>query len=111
MEKPVIFKSPLGMSVVETAKFWHYGKKPANYTGRIETLPTAASGEEKRLIDFSIETKEIKAASAGPVEVRVDVKYQPSSLQEIRAILVLSSPEAGDYRTMLIGYSQPPGAQ
>jgi len=111
MEKPSIFKSPLGMSVVETARFWHYSKKPATYTAKIETLPTAAPGEEKRLVDFSVETKEIKAATAGPVELRVDVKYQPSSLQEMRAILVLSSPDAGEYKSMLIGYAQPPGAQ
>jgi len=45
------------------------------------------------------------------VEVAVDIRFQPSELGEIRALLVLSSPDCGDYKALLVGYTQPPQPQ
>ncbi|CAD7939993.1 unnamed protein product [Amoebophrya sp. A120] len=114
MEKSLVFKAPLGSSVTETFRFTHLGKKPTGYTAKVE-LPqgggSSSSSAASRLEDFQIETKDIKAGE-GPTEVRIDVKYEPSELAEMRAVLVVTSPETGtEYRTMLAGYSQPPQAK
>jgi len=64
--------------------------------------------------DFLIETKDLKANEAkenAPQEVRVEIRYQPSRMSELRAVLALNSPDGGDYKTMLVGYAQPPQPQ
>jgi len=44
-------------------------------------------------------------------EVGVDVRFQPSTFNEIRALLVISSPDGGEYKALLVGYTQPPQPQ
>jgi len=109
LEKAPVFKAPLGQETVQTFKFMHYSKKPAVYAARIEAAP----GHKSPAGDFVVETKEIKAPAAGddPVEVSVDIRFQPSQLGEIRTLLVLSSPDGGDYKALLVGYTQPPQPQ
>jgi len=110
LEKTMVFKAPLGSTdVIETFKFLHFSRKPASYTSRIEAAP----GHKAPSSDFTIETKDIKAAASNGegVEVSVDLRFQPSALGEIRALLVLSSPDGGDYKALLVGYTQPPQPQ
>jgi len=110
LEKTMVFKAPLGsMDTVQTFKFHHFAKKPATYSSRIEAAP----GHKGPANDFTVETKEIKAGPAGDegVEVPVDIRFAPSALGEIRALLVLTSPEGGDYKALVVGYAQPPQPQ
>merc|ERR1712187_629318 len=87
----------------------HYARKPATYTPRIEAAP----GHKGPGSDFVVESKDIKAVAAGDdgSEVSVDIRFHPSALGEIRALLVLSSPDGGDYKAWLVGYTQPPQPQ
>eukprot|EP00427_Karlodinium_veneficum_P036796 CAMPEP_0169290418 /NCGR_PEP_ID=MMETSP1016-20121227/61690_1 /TAXON_ID=342587 /ORGANISM="Karlodinium micrum, Strain CCMP2283" /LENGTH=390 /DNA_ID=CAMNT_0009380929 /DNA_START=69 /DNA_END=1239 /DNA_ORIENTATION=+ len=110
LEKTIVFKAPLGsIDTVQSFKFWHYAPKAASYSARIEPAP----GHKNLVSDFIVETKDIKAAAAVDegVGVSVDIRFQPSSLGEIRALLVLSSPDGGDYKALLVGYTQPPQPQ
>lgn len=110
LEKTIVFKAPLGSrDTVQTFKFLHYARKPAQYAARIEPAP----GHQGPTGDFSIETKDIKAAAATDdgLEVMVDIRFEPSSLGEIRALVVLSSPDGGDYKALLVGYTQAPQPQ
>merc|ERR1712217_359615 len=86
-----------------------YDVKPATYIPRIEAAP----GHKGPGSDFVIESKDIKATAAGDdgIEVSVDIRFHPSALGEIRALLVLSSPDGGDYKAWLVGYTQPPQPQ
>jgi len=52
------------------------------------------------------------AAAAGPAtEVTVDVTFEPSSIGDTRAVLLLSSPAGGDYTFPLTGVCLPPKPQ
>jgi len=109
LEKTLVLKAPLGSDVEEIFKFHHFAKKPATYTASLEPAPGQKSGSS--IGDFIIETKDIKANAATDregVEVVVAVRFQPSVLAERRALLVLSSPDGGDYKALLVGYAQPP---
>jgi hydrocephalus-inducing protein len=111
LERSVVFKSPLGGSVTETFKFLHFVQKPGSYTARIEPAP----GHKGATSDFTVETKDIKsgpaASSVEGAEINVDIRFQPSVLSEVRALLVLSSPDCADYKALLMGYTQPPQPQ
>jgi len=110
LEKTIIFKAPLGSTdTVQSFRFLHYAHKPSQYAASIEAAP----GHKGSVTDFIVETKDIKATAAAEegVEVVVDIRFQASSLGEIRGLLVLSSPEGGDYKALLVGYTQPPQPQ
>lgn len=110
LEKTMTFKAPLGGEVLESFKFLHYARKPGKYTAKVENAP----GHKGPITDFTVESKDIEAktgAGDDGVEVNVTVQFQPSALQEIRALLVLSSPEGGEYKVLLVGYTQPPQPQ
>jgi hydrocephalus-inducing protein len=110
LEKTIVFKAPLGTTdAVQSFRFLHYAQRAATYTASIEAAP----GHNGLATDFIVETKDIKAAAAAEdgIEVVVDVRFQPSALGEIRGLLVLSSPDGGDYKALLVGYTQPPQPQ
>jgi hypothetical protein len=110
-EKNLSFSAKLGsMDAVETFVFCHYASKAVTYTGRIETAP---GRKPPPVGDFVIESKEIKAAAAdhSGVEVSVDIRFQPSAMGETWAMLVLSSADGGEYRTLLVGYTAAPQPQ
>lgn len=107
LERTVVFKAPLGGSATETFKFLHFIAKPGAYTAKIEPAP----GHKGPVGDFTVETKDIKATpSTGieGVEISVDLRFQPSIISEVRALLVLSSPDCADYKALLMGYTQSP---
>uniref|UniRef100_A0A7S0B324 Uncharacterized protein n=1 Tax=Pyrodinium bahamense TaxID=73915 RepID=A0A7S0B324_9DINO len=110
LERTIVFKAPLGSTdTVQSFKFLHLARRPAAYAARIEAAP----GHRGPAGDFVVESREIRAGAAGEegVEVAADVRFQPSTLGEARAVLVLSSPEGGDYKALLVGYAQPPQPQ
>jgi len=110
LEKTIIFKAPLGSTdTIQSFRFLHYALKPATYSASIEAAP----GHKGAVTDFIVETKDIKAGAAAEegIEVSVDIRFQPSALGEIRGLLVLSSPDGGDYKALLVGYTQPPQPQ
>jgi hydrocephalus-inducing protein len=110
LEKTIVFKAPLGSTdTVQSFRFLHYAQKPAQYAASIEAAP----GHKGLASDFIVESKDIKAGAASEdgVEVVVDIRFQPSALGEIRGLLVLSSPDGGDYKALLVGYTQPPQPQ
>jgi len=110
LERTMVFKAPLGSTDhVQTIKFLHYAKKAASFTSKIEAAP----GHRTPAQAFVVESKDIKAPAAPDdgVEVAVDVRFAPSSLGEIRSMLVLSSPDGGDYKALLVGHSQEPRPQ
>jgi len=110
LDKTIVFKAPLGSSeTVQSFKFLHYAQKPAQYSASIESAP----GHSSPASHFTVETKDIKAnaATEEPVEVVVDIRFSPSQLGEMRALLVLTSPDGGDYKALLVGYTQPPQPQ
>jgi len=110
LEKTIVFKAPLGSTdTVQTFRFLHYARKPAQYTPSMEPAP----GHKSVTSDFIVESKTIQAGAASEdgVEVTVEIRFQPSALGETRGLLVLSSPEGGDYKALLVGYAQPPQPQ
>eukprot|EP00434_Breviolum_minutum_P026559 symbB.v1.2.023479.t1/scaffold2076.1/size90297/5 len=88
--------------------FHHFAANPATFTATVEAAP----GQKAVTGDFVPEAKEIKADAAGPegLEVCINVRFQPSSLGEIRALLVMKS-DIGEHKALLVGYSQPPQPQ
>jgi len=110
LEKTIVFKAPLGTTdTIQSFRFLHYAQRPATYTASIEAAP----GHKGLASDFIVESKDIKAGAAAEdgIEVVVDIRFQPSALGEIRGLLVLSSPDGGDYKALLVGYTQPPQPQ
>jgi hydrocephalus-inducing protein len=62
--------------------------------------------------DFHVD-KSIAAAPAASsgTEVVVEVVFEPSSIGETRAALIVSSPTGGDYAFPLVGVCHPPKPQ
>jgi len=111
LERTMAFKAPLGSTdTTQSFRFAHYARKPAVYTARLEPAP----GHKAPASDFLIEARDIKAAAATTdegLEIALDIRFLPSSLGEVRSVLVLSSPDGGEYKALLVGYSQPPQPQ
>jgi len=111
LEKTVVFKARLGSTdTVETFRFLHYAKRPATYTAVVEAAPGQKGAPPN---DFVVETKDIRANAATEegIEVIVDMRFNPSALGETRALLILSSTDGGEYKALLVGYTQPPQPQ
>lgn len=109
LAKTIIFKAPLGSTDCSRPfRFHHFAANPATFTATVEAAP----GQKAVTGDFVPEAKEIKADAAGPegLEVSINVRFQPSSLGEIRALLVMKS-DIGEHKALLVGYSQPPQPQ
>jgi len=127
-QRSMTFKTALGSDIGRAFKFTHYLQKPTTYQCSIERLgaqkvetPTGKKQEKKKdkkqqeLLDFSLESNTLQAPPAESydgIEIQLNVKFEPSTLGESRAVLILSSPEAGEYQCMLYGAStfpQPKG--
>ncbi|CAJ1447961.1 unnamed protein product [Effrenium voratum] len=109
LEKTIVFKAPLGsLDCMQTFRFYHYTQKATTFSAAVEPAPG-----QKSCSDFVPEAKDVKVDAAGPdgLEVSVNVKFQPSELGEIRALLVLTSADGGEYKALLVGYAQPPQPQ
>lgn len=109
LAKTIIFKAPLGSTDCSRPfRFHHFTANPATFTATVEAAP----GQKAVTLDFVPEAKEVKAEAAGPdgVEVCINVRFQPSALGEIRALLVMKS-DIGGHKALLVGYAQPPQPQ
>jgi hydrocephalus-inducing protein len=124
------FKASLGSDIIQSFKFLNYCRKPTTYTCRVDKLgpggkPASqqpggeavaaapagkggkggAAGQASAVqVDFSVETPTIAAPptdSPDGSEVTINVRYEPSSLGESSGILLLSSPEGGEYQCIL----------
>ncbi|KAK6983379.1 hydrocephalus-inducing protein, partial [Biomphalaria glabrata] len=91
-EKPIYFRTWLGSSVTQVAKFLNFAKQKTDYSCKIDNP------------DFHVE-KTIAAApgSTGGTEVALDVVFEPSKLGEQRAQLTVTSPLGSDYVFPLFG--------
>ncbi|CAE7461684.1 Hydin [Symbiodinium sp. CCMP2592] len=133
LDKTIVFKAPLGsMDSIQPFRFLHYAQKATTFTATIEAAP----GQKSVSSDFAPEIKEVKVDAAGAegLEASInaaarafyrladerpkgasllvtEVRFTPSELGEIRGLLVLTSPDGGEYKALLMGYAQPPQPQ
>ncbi|CAD8206755.1 unnamed protein product [Paramecium octaurelia] len=117
VSRSLYFKASLGTEMVLPFKFMNYTKKPTMYTCYATKLgpngkPLAvnidpkAKGAPAQTTDFICEQVQFQAPqseSFDGVECQISVKYEPSSLNESRGILVVQSPDGGEYQCLLIG--------
>jgi len=86
-------------------KFQHFLKKATNYVVKVERVDGTG------LCDFKAEVATVPAPIAENqkgVELSVNVRYEPYTIGDSRAILKLTSPEAMEYTCMLFGKSSAP---
>lgn len=107
----------MGSDTVQTLKFKNYLKKAVPYQVKIERLGApkpAAGGKETKnqLIEFTILEKDPVTAppsdSKEGVDVPVNIRFEPSSMNESKAILTISNPEGGTYQYYLVGQTTAP---
>ncbi|ESO91099.1 hypothetical protein LOTGIDRAFT_122343, partial [Lottia gigantea] len=99
-EKALYFRTCLGQSQVQTAKFLNFAKQKTDYSCKIDNS------------DFHVD-KTVAAApgSTGGTEVAFDVSFEPSKLGEQKAVLTVSSQTGGEYIFPLNGSCIPPKPQ
>ena len=107
------FSVPLGSKQPRPFKFTHYCQKPTTYTCRIEKLGAKQMDlDPKKKVENLTDFEVIPAQKQQPacenydgIETSVDIEFEPSTLAESRALLIISSPDAGEYQCMLYGKS------
>lgn len=100
------FKCALGNEMMQTFKFTHFLKKPTNYTVKIERIDAPGSQS-----DFKAEVATVPAPAADSskgVEISCNIRYEPFTIGDSRAVLKLNSPEGMEYTCLLYGKSTPP---
>eukprot|EP01017_Pseudomicrothorax_dubius_P033312 TRINITY_DN4457_c0_g1_i4.p1 TRINITY_DN4457_c0_g1~~TRINITY_DN4457_c0_g1_i4.p1 ORF type:complete len:230 (-),score=61.18 TRINITY_DN4457_c0_g1_i4:110-760(-) len=119
-QRSMTFKANLGSDIVQVFKFVNYLRKPTVYTCRVDKPGAQKQGQVEKgkevrapaqLVDFVPETVTINAPAADSydgTELSVNIRYEPSSLGESRAVLTVSSPEGGEYICTLAGISSAP---
>ena len=103
------FKCALGSDHVQAFKFNHYLKKATNYAIKIERLDQTNIPS-----DFKTAVNQVPAAIADSpkgLEISVDIRYEPFTIGDSRAILKLTSPEGMEYTCLLYGKSTAPVPQ
>eukprot|EP01015_Nassula_variabilis_P031883 TRINITY_DN728_c0_g1_i4.p1 TRINITY_DN728_c0_g1~~TRINITY_DN728_c0_g1_i4.p1 ORF type:complete len:599 (+),score=110.56 TRINITY_DN728_c0_g1_i4:1-1797(+) len=117
-QRQLTFKTALGSEIYQQFKFINYVKKQNTYTCKIEKLgqkaPVQTNSKEKQavqLADFTTDTATVAAPPADSydgTEVVINIKFEPSSLSDSRALLTVSSPEGGEYQCLLQGQAFAP---
>lgn len=119
VQRTMSFKSSLGSDIIQTFKFQNYCRKPTIYQCRVDRIgpggkavasgvvvdPKAKGGPLVQ-VDFSVDVPNINAPAADSLEgseVAINVRYEPSTLGESSAILILFSAEGGEYQSVLNG--------
>lgn len=103
-------KAPLGGAVVEDYKFTHFAQQEVVYSATVEAVP----GHKSPIGDFCIEPgQDLKrgAADKNGTDVSLAIRFRPSSLGEVRAMLVVKGNGGGEYKALLTGFAQPPQPQ
>jgi hydrocephalus-inducing protein len=105
-QRSLAFRCALGNDLVQAFKFTHFLKKPTAYAIKVERLD-----QPGQICDFKSEVPQVQAAaadSAKGVEILVNVKYEPFTIGETRAIIKLTSPEGMEYSCLLLGKATAP---
>ena len=118
--RSMTFKTPLGTDLVQKFKFTHFLKKQTVYTVKVERVGApvsavaATGGKDKPVpnqVDFIAENQTVSVPAADSyegVEHEIGIRYEPSKLGDSKAILIVSSPEGGEYQCNLNGQASPP---
>lgn len=112
----MLFKANLGSDIVMPFKFINFVKKQIPYQISIEPLggtqvQTGGKGGKQASTDFTADASNVNAPAADSrdgVEVTINVRFEPSTIEESRALLKVSSPEGGIYQCYLIGSTLSP---
>ncbi|XP_041376326.1 hydrocephalus-inducing protein-like isoform X3 [Gigantopelta aegis] len=96
-EKPLYFRTFLGQSHVQVAKFSNCVKQKTEYVCKVDNP------------DFSV-SKSITVSGVG-TEVTLEVVFEPSEVSEQRAMLTFTSPVGGEFCFPLFGSCLPPKPQ
>lgn len=107
-QRSLAFKCALGQDQMQAFKFTHYMKKATTYTVKVERL------DEKGVPDFKAEQATVAAAAAETSKgtmLSVNVRYEPFTIGDSRAVLKLQSPEGMEYSCLLFGKSSAPQPQ
>lgn len=117
-QKQLTFKTTLATEIIQTFKFLNYLKKAAQYSVKIERIGSSFQKQGKDAkaptCDFSLENssqQQIQAPGSDSyegVEVPLNLRFEPSSLVESRALLTVSNNEGGEYQCVLIGHGLSP---
>ena len=105
-QRSLAFRCALGADLVQAFKFTHYLKKPTTYAVKVERLD-----QPGQICDFKSEVPQVQAVAADSskgVEILVNVKYEPFTIGETRAMLKLTSPEGMEYTCVLLGKATAP---
>lgn len=108
--RTLTLKSSVSIEITNAFRFKTYCKKPHSFKAEIVNFE-----HEKYPLDFVLEgggtVNGTPATSEEGVELAVNVRFDPSKVGETRAILRLSSPDAGDYTCLLQGHAAGPQAK
>eukprot|EP01028_Stygiella_incarcerata_P012050 TRINITY_DN7246_c0_g1_i2.p1 TRINITY_DN7246_c0_g1~~TRINITY_DN7246_c0_g1_i2.p1 ORF type:complete len:3099 (+),score=817.41 TRINITY_DN7246_c0_g1_i2:4292-13588(+) len=101
-ERSLHFHVALGNSASQSARFLHFLRAPCEYTIKLENP------------SFVLAQKTVKAPAATGaegVEVEVPLQFQPSLIGDSNDVMVVSSPQGGEYVFMLSGQCVGPKPQ
>ncbi|KAG2469946.1 HYDIN protein, partial [Polypterus senegalus] len=100
LEKPLYFRTSLGSSQAQMARFINFSRQKVEFGCKIDSP------------DFLVEkTINAAAGSQGGSEVCVEVCFEPCHLGETQGLLTISSPIGGEYTFPLFGTCTTPKAQ
>lgn len=107
----MMFKANLGSAIIQTYKFLNFVEKPTQYQIKIDNLGTkqvTGGGKNAKAVqgDFSVDSTSINAPASDSkegIEVPINIKFEPSSLNESRGLMTITSNEGGEYQCYLIG--------
>ena len=122
ISRTMSFKSTLGSDIIQTFKFLNFCKKQTQYTCRVERLgpggkPISSGPVDPKakapaqLVDFIIDVPTITVPPSDSLdgnEVSLNIRYEPSSLGESSCVLIIQSPEGGEYQSILNGSATAP---
>lgn len=110
--------TPLGTDKTQAFKFIHYFRKPTSYQCKIERLDKKVPIDPKKeakgagqMTDFTVLTNPFPAQPADSsegIELSLNILFEPSTLGESKALLTITSPDAGESQCLLVGQSTSP---
>ena len=107
-QRSLAFKCSLGQDQMQAFKFIHFLKKATNYAVKVERIDGPGA------CDFKADVVTVPAPAAESqkgVELSINVRYEPFTIGDSRAVLKLTSPEGMEYSCLLFGKSLAPQPQ
>ena len=93
---------------MQAFKFFHFLKKATNYAVKVERIDGPGA------CDFKTEVTAVPAPAAESskgTELNINVRYEPFTIGDSRAVMKLTSPEGMEYSCLLFGKSLAPQPQ